>query len=235
VSKVDIFGTVHFDRPQKVQDELQEFARDADVLFSEDAGNQPTPADLRKLFFRNPSIYLMGKAVKWFWTIVSFPLVCKLDSVDSVVTERVADELNIAVIPVDKSMVHAESDVTNKTALISWVWAIIILLVFSSAVTVAVQQQLTDAVSPTLSPVLLALSAFVLAFLPSVSFAQRTLSERNDAIADNIEQFLISKEDADRGCLVVGRGHVSGVKKRLESSEVEVGEIHKSRIFRQSL
>jgi len=68
-----------------------------------------------------------------------------------------------------------------------------------------------------------------------VPFAYWTLPERDEEMANNIEDILKTRDEFDRGCLVAGRGHMEGVIEQLEESDVEVNRVHKSKFLRNTL
>jgi pheromone shutdown protein TraB len=81
----------------------------------------------------------------------------------------------------------------------------------------------------------LGLLAFLLGLLPTLPLARITLEGRDTAMGENIQKVLDSRNDVQRGCLVVGRGHLPGAEEALKSSEIELGRIHKSAFLRESL
>jgi pheromone shutdown protein TraB len=77
--------------------------------------------------------------------------------------------------------------------------------------------------------------AIAVGFLSVVPFAYWTLSERDEVMAENIEEILATNDGFNRGCLVAGRRDMDGVVEQLEESDVEVSQVHKSNWLRRSL
>lgn len=220
MAKVDVFGTKHVDRPSKVREELEEFADDADILFSEEPQPTPTPSDKRGLFLRNPTIYLTGTIVSWLWAWPGFFLTGRFSTVDVVATENVAQDNGLDIKPVDLNLHRRASDVGLAVTVLSWIWFALVVILFVLGLLALSSIDLTV--------------AFAGGFLPVFLLIRWTLSERDETMAENIEEILSMHDDLDRGCLVVGNGH-SGVAEELEERGVEVGRVHKSKFFRRNL
>lgn len=220
MAKVDIFGTLHVDRPKKVKRELAEFCTDADVLFVESPRDKPDNADEREMFLRNPIFSVTGRLLDFAWGPIGFLLTGEFEPIDGYVTEVVSQEQNIDIEPVDMNLVRRAGEVSIITTVVSWFWLILTVSVFVFG---ALQ----------LSPNLIIWAA-VLGFAPLVPFAYVTLSERDEQIAENIQHTFSTESGVQRGCLVVGRGHMSGVIEELEESDIEVDKTHKSKFCRRN-
>jgi hypothetical protein len=221
MAEVDAFGTLHVDRLGKVTDELNEFADEADVLFVEGPREEPDNSDELGMLLRNPALYLTGIILDLFWGILGFLLTRQFKPVDGVATERVAQRKELDIEPVDLNLPRRASEVGFAVTVFSWFWFAISAVIFVLGVLA--------------SSIGVLIFALAVGFLPVVPFAYWTLSERDEVMAENIEQILLTNDDLDRGCLVAGRGHMDGVITELEESDVEVSQAHKSEWLRRSL
>lgn len=221
MAEVDAFGTLHVDRLSKVTDELDEFVDDADVLFVEGPREEPDTSDKLGMVLRNPALYLTGIILDWFWGILGFLLTRRFQPVDAVATETVAQRKELDIEPVDLNLPRRASEVGPVVTVFSWLWFAIAAVVFVLGVLASSIGALIFAVA--------------VGFLPAVPFAYWTLSERDEVMAENIEEILSTNDNLDRGCLVAGGGHMDGVVEKLEESDVEVSQVHKSKWLRRSL
>jgi len=221
MTEVDAFGTLHVDRLSKVMDELDEFADDADVLFVEGPRDESDNSDELNLLLRNPALYLTGIILDWFWGIFGFILTRQFKPVDGVATEKVAQKRGLHIEPVDLNLQRRASEVSFAVTAFSWLWTAI-----------AIALSVLGLVATSIGVLVFAIA---IGFLPAVPFAYWTLSDRDEVMAENIEEILATDESLDQGCLVAGRGHMDGVVEQLEESDVEVSQVHKSKWFRRSL
>lgn len=221
MTEVDVFGTLHVDRLSKVTDELDEVADNADVLFVEGPRDEPDNSDELGMLIRNPALYLTGIILEWFWGILGLFLTCQFKPVDGVATEKVAQRRELDIEPVDLNLPRRASNVGLAVTVFSWLWFAIATIIFVLGILA--------------SSIGVLLFAIAVGFLPVVPFAYWTLSERDEVMAENIEEILSTNDDLNRGCLVAGRGHMNGVIEQLEESEVEVSQVHKSKWLRRSL
>ena len=221
MAEVDTFGTLHVDRLSKVTNELGEFAQDADVLFVEGPRDPPDNSDELGMLLRNPALYLTGTILDWFWGILGFIFTRHFKPVDMVATETVAQKKEIDIEPVDLNLPRRTSEVGLAVTAFSWLWFTIAVGIFMLGV-----------VASTIEILVLATAV---GFLPIVPFAYWTLSERDEVMAENIEEILAANDEFNRGCFVAGRRHMAGVVEQLEESDVEVSKVHKSKWLRRSL
>jgi|GEM_PF-4747983 len=218
--KVDVFGTLHVDRPGKVKAELTEFYADPDVFFVEEAREELEEGDEWELLLRNPIMRIAGAILNLIWGFAGFLLTRSWGSVDGYVVNVVAEEREIDIAPVDLNLIRRASDVPLWISALSWALSVVVLVLF--------------VLSAFFASIGLALWGVLLGFLPIRPFARRTLSERDKLMAENIEHVFAIYDDLQNGCLVVGRGHMEGVIDELEETEVEVGETHTSKFFRRN-
>ncbi|WP_436906526.1 hypothetical protein [Halosimplex marinum] len=221
MAEVDAFGTLHVDRLSKVTDELNEFADDADVLFVEGPREEPDDSDELGMLLRNPALYFTGIILDWFWGILGFLLTRQFKPVDGVATETVALRKDLDIKPVDLNLPRRASEVSLIITALSWLWFVIAAVIFVLGVLA--------------SSIGVLIFAIAVGFLPVVPFAYWTLSERDEVMAENIEEILSSNDELNSGCLVAGRGHIDGVVEELEESDVEVSQVHKSKWLRRTL
>ncbi len=221
MAEFEAFGTTHVDRPSKVAEELSEFADDADVLFIESPRSDADDSHEYNMLIRNPALYLTGIIVRWFWGIIGLFLTRQFDPVDRVVTKKVAREKDVEIEPVDLNIPRRMSEVHLVVTVLSWLWALVVgfifvLGVFASSIAVLVY-------------------AVVLGFVPIVPFSRLTLSERDEVMAENIQQIISTNDDVSKGCLIAGRDHLDSVEEELEASDIEVSCTFKSKWLRRSL
>lgn len=233
MTKVDIFGTYHLDRPAKVEEELRMFASEADVFFTEEPRVETSKSAWNRLRLYNPAAWIAGRLLNSLWQAVGFLFTRQFGPVDAVVAQRVAHERDIRMVPVDANLAHRASEVNRRLTGFSWLWALLTIFVVFVGVVGWPQLPTMYGISP--SPTFLISSGVLMGFLPIVPIAYLTLDERNETIVENIETFLEEQENATRGCLVVGHKHIDGVVEALDESAVEVGRRHKPEFFRKSL
>lgn len=221
MSKVDLFGTFHIDRPSKVKNELREFTHDTDVVFIEQPREEPTATDMIALLGRNPALWITSWLLEAVWGLLGFLVSRRFNSVDGGVTRAVAREQHLHREPVDMNLVQRASAVSLPVTIVSWGWALLCVGVFISGL----MQSLLVFVS----------GAVVIGILPGVPFACWTLAERDRVMASNIQHVLSTRNDVQRGCLVVGQGHIDGISAELDESPVNIGDVHASKLFRRSL
>jgi hypothetical protein len=234
VTRIDLFGTIRLDRPSKLRAELETFSEEADVFFVGAPSDTPTKAERRELLLRHPSVYLMGALLSLVWGLPGLLLTRQFDSVDRVVTDRVADKAGIAVEPVGPSLVRAAGDVSAMESVLSWFqFSVAVLFLFAAAVAF-VGQLLVPTVSIGVSSLPLAACGLVVGVLPAAFLARDTLSARNEAVADAAERIVSRREDIDVGCVIVGYTHIPGVKQQLDGRQVDVGRTHSSKFCRRN-
>lgn len=217
---VDIFGTYHIDRPKKVKEELSVFCDGTDVFFVEAAREEATVDHERALLLRNPVLWITAWLVGLAWGLPGLALTGRLGPVDCYVTDVVAREQNINIEPVDMSLVRRASKVGLWVSATSWILLLLAIFLFGLGVALLSSD--------------LIIWAVVVALAPVVPFAYRTLPERDETIAENIVEILDNDDSVQRGCLVVGRKHMSGVKDELEGRGVVVGKTHDPKFFCRS-
>lgn len=219
--RVDVFGTIHADRPRKVEAELSEFCDGVDVVFVEAPRESTTDADERTLLRKNPVFKITAWLLALAWGIPGLVLTGRWGPVDDYATTAVAAEHGADVEPVDKNLVRRAGEVSVWSTVLSWALLWLACSLFVLGILLPSVDHLVWAV--------------VVAFVPIVPFAYGTLGERDETMAENIEDILTAREDVQHGCLVVGRGHVRGVVEDLAETDVEVGRTHKSRFVRRTL
>lgn len=217
--QVDVFGTYHIDRPGKMKKELRDISTDAEVFFAELPREETKTSHEIQLLFRNPTLRITGWILNGFWGVFGFLLTGQFDSVDAFVTREVAHERSMEVEPVDLNLVRRASNIALPLTVASWIWFLLIVCVFVFGVFLWSDFYI--------------ISAVAMGFLPLLPFAYSTLSERDSEMAKNIEDILTSRDDVSRGCLVVGHKHMDGVIEELEKNNVEIGEKHKPKFFRE--
>lgn len=221
MTEVDGFGTLHIDRPNKVRAELTEFSDGVSVFFVEGPRNEPNEADERRLILRNPIMWVTGWILEVMWGSLGFLLTRRWGPVDGYVTDRVSQEQDIEIEPVDLNLVRRASDVSIWITLLSWIVLLLAFVLFSLAVL--------------WTSWILTVWAIVVGFAPVVPFGFGTLSERDEEMANNIEDILSNRENVQRSCLIVGRRHMDGVMDELADKDIKVGQIHKSKFLRRNL
>lgn len=219
VSRVDIFGTYHLDRPTKVESELSEFAQEVDVFFVEAPHEPTTNRDELLILLRNPVMSIAGLLLDLLWGTLGFLLTRRFGPVDGTVTDRVATEQGIEIAPVDMNLIQRASDVSLLISVVSWVMFIMSLIIIASGILFTSLGVLSWGI--------------VIGLLPLLPFVFSTLDERDDIMAQNIEDTLSSCGNVEQGCLVVGHKHMNGIVEALEDKDVQVGEQHKSKLFRR--
>lgn len=215
------FGTLHVDRLSKVVDELDEFSQEADVLFVEQPRDDPDSSDKFAMLVHNPTLYLTGIILEWFWGILGFVLTGRFKPVDEVATEVVSEKNEIKIEPVDLNLPRRASEVSVTITVLSWIWFCFVIFIFITGLIV--------------SSITVLIGAVAAGFLPIVPFARLTLAERDEIMAKNIEEVLARNTNLNMGCLVAGRGHMDGVFEQLEQSGVETSQTHESKWIRRSL
>lgn len=231
MAKVDIFGTYHIDRPQKVEEELRDFSSEANIFFTEEPREEAAQSDWITLQLRNPTVWVAARFLNVFWGILGFILSQEYDSIDSIATRKIARERDIEMVPVDATIVQRESEVSLIITIFSWFWVFLTALVLVFAVLLWPKSLIVYGIP--LSPIFFGSFAMAMSFIPVVPLAYLTLDERNDVIAGNIEKIFDERADLTRGCLVVGHKHIDGVVEALENSSVEVDNTHKPKFFRR--
>lgn len=223
-----LFGTTHIDRPRKLERELYEFTENVDFLMSEHPREEPDFSDTLRVLIRNPSILIMGWILDVIWGVPGYLLTRSFGPLDTTVTNSVARERGLDIEPVDMNLRKRASEINILITLLSWFWAGVtvvtflfgFLLIFTGLFYVAL---------------VVIIAGVAVGFAPVVPFALGTLSERDDVMAKNIEEVLTERGSSQIGCLVVGRGHLDGIKENLEDNSIEVDEFHKSKFLRRSL
>lgn len=218
--QVDVFGTYHIDCPNKVKDELIEFAQETDVFFVEAPYDPVSTKDEMKIFLRNPLILFAGLLLDILWGSLGFLLTRSFGPVDATVIGRVAEKYGIDIAPVDVNLIQRSSEVSLLISVTSWILFVLILLLIAFGILFT-------------SFGIIAWGLFI-GILPIIPLAYLTLDERDGTMAKNIENTLKTSDDIERGCLVVGHKHMSGVVEDLKQRDVEVGKQHKSKVFRRS-
>jgi hypothetical protein len=221
MAEFEAFGTAHVDRPSKVAEELSEFADDADVLFIESPRSDADDSHEYNMLIRNPALYLTAIILEAVWGIIGFILTRQFDPVDRVVTKKVAREMGVDIEPVDLDIPRKMSEVHPIITVLSWLWIVLVALV----AVLGILEWSTTIIA----------YAVVLGFVPILPFAELTLSERDEVMAENIEQILSTNDDVSKGCLIAGRDHLDGVEEELEASDIQVSQTFKSKWLRRSL
>ena len=218
--KLNVFGTVHIDRPGKVKSELEGVSDSIDIIFIEHPRDNPDSTDKRKLLLRNPSLWITSWVISIVWGIPGFLITRSFDSVDAAVTRSVAHEKELVVEPVDMNLMRLGSNISPLITTLSWIWFLLMIFAFAYGIL--------------LFSNFLILMVIVMGLLPIAPFAYRTLSDRDKIMAENIEEILTSQEDINKGTLVVGRKHMDGIASELEDTSVEIDKRHKSKFFRRN-
>lgn len=226
--KINLFGTTHIDRPQKLKNELFEFCEDTDYLMSEHPREDPDFSDTLRVLIRNPSILIMGWILDVIWGVPGFLLTKRFGPLDTTVTNSVAHERGLDVEPVDMNLRKRASEVNILITLLSWIWAGVTMVAFLLGFLLVFTGQFFVAL-------VMIVAGVAAGFAPVVPFALGTLSERDIVMAKNIKEVSTERGSSQIGCLVVGRGHLDGIKEHLEDHSVKVGEFHKSKFLRRSL
>lgn len=221
MAEFEAFGTTHVDRPSKVAEELSEFADDADVLFIESPRSDADDSHEYNMLIRNPALYLTAIVLEAVWGIIGFILTRQFDPVDRVVTKKVAREKGVDIEPVDLDIPRKMSEVHLVVTVLSWLWIALVALV----AVLGILEWSTTIIA----------YAVVLGFVPILPFAELTLSDRDEVMAENIEQILSTNDDVSKGCLIAGRDHLDGVEEQLEASDIQVSQMFKSKWLRRSL
>jgi hypothetical protein len=229
--QIDIFGTFHIDRPEKVKRELSEFSNEVDVFFSEEA-RVDTELSEHELLLRNPTFWFVGILVDLFWGIPGFLLTRQFDPVDAVITDEVAKEQNICIKPVDAHLAGRLTNIPLVLTVASWLWFLMTVSVFIFGLSLWSKSVLLFGIP--LSTRFFATLAIAIGFLPVVPFAYYSLSDRDSKMAENIESILNDSDDLNRGCLIVGHKHINGVVEELEDSSIRVGKVYKPKFFRRN-
>lgn len=218
--EVDIFGTYHIDRPSKVKSELTEFSEGADVFFVEAPREESDNDDEWTLTLRNPIMQITSWILNFLWGILGFLLTGRWGPVDGYVTDVVAQEQEIDIEPVDMNLVRRASDISIRMTILSWFLLLLALALFVLGGLFVYWP--------------LVIWAIVVGFAPIVPFAYGTLSERDERMVENIEHVFSIRDDVENACLVVGHRHMDGVRNELAETDIEVGELHKSKFFRRN-
>jgi hypothetical protein len=233
MGQIEIFGTYHVDRPNKVEQELRDFSEEAEIFFVEQPQDPANVEDWASLLNRNPAMFIAGWILNLFWAIPGFLLTRQFDSVDSYVTRQVAQERNLDIDPVDLNLVPYLSNIWMVWTAISWMWAIFVLATLAFGV--ALSPKILLVYGFPLTPVFIFSTGILFGFLPIVAFARLSLPKRDGVIAQNIHEDLESMEEIDHGCLVVGRKHIEGVSDELEDRGIMVAKTHDPKFLRRSL
>jgi hypothetical protein len=233
MSRVDIFGSYHVDRPSKVRAELSEFSAGADVFFTEDPREDPNADETPNVETRNPAFWLMARLVDVVWGVIGFLLTRQFRSVDAAVTRQVAQNRDIPIEPVDKDLTTAASIVSLPVTILSWLWFVLVLVVAAFAVATYPFALLVFGLPVPWT--FFGGMSVLLGFGPVAPFALLTVSDRDRAMAANIEEILTERGEINKGVLVVGDRHVEGVVAELEDGPVEVGETHSSTLFMRTM
>lgn len=226
---VDVFGTVHIDRPNKVREELSEFSESAEIFFIE-SPREVDSSDLGNLLRRNPALWITSWILHVVWGLPGFLLTRNFESIDSSVTREVAESRNLDIEPVDLNLMRRASDVNRYVTGLSWFWVCLIPIV----VTYGFMTSPIFLGPVSFGPVFFAGLAVLMGFLPIAPFAHFTLEERDEETVENIENLLSERDDVQKGCLIVGHKHMDGIVEELEESTVTVGEKHRSKFLRKS-
>ena len=227
MTRVDIFGTLHIDRPRKVKIEIDEFLGDVDVVFVEEPKIPSTPADEKDLLLRNPIMRITGSILNVFWGALGFLMTRHFGPVDRFIVDEFAEKQDVEIEPVDLNLVRRAADVSLPTTIGSWAWFVLTILLFAWGF-LALLFDVTASLN-------ILLFAAAIGFIPVAPFARLTLADRDREMAKNIEDAIRDRDDIDSACLVVGRGHMSGVVEKLEEKDVEIGDTYKSKWLRRGL
>ena len=138
--RLDLFGTIHFDRLSKVEDELTDYVReaDADAVFVEWPADTITGRTAARAAIRVPLVLLGGIVLNLMRSPYYLLFNRRFDSTEHVATERLPPET--PVHSVDRSLVSVMTESGPLAIALSWLVLIAFLVIapIQTAVTVGV-------------------------------------------------------------------------------------------------
>jgi uncharacterized membrane protein (DUF485 family) len=204
---------------------MESKCQNVDVVFTESPRKKTSWEDRSALFWRNPSFLIGGILWKCILGVIGLIAIQRFTSIDHAVALSFAEDHDLPVVPVDSNAVRQGAKVGIGLTLVSWV--LFLLAVSGGAATLAVATSGFPRAGLTIG-----LASFVLVFIWVPVYARTTVSERDKVMSKNIRDAMKTREDVSKGVLVVGNGHVPGVKENMDRAGVEVEECHQSRFAR---
>ena len=256
MSRLSLFGAIHFDRRAKVEDELREFVatEDADAIFIEWPGENVTRRTVALAVLRAPAM-LLGTFFVGLIQGVGFALFNRrLDSTEHVVAKRLSERYPVHEI--DRNLLSLMTDSGLVGSVVNWavligflvltpvqtVITIIAILVGGGVTNVAALRSrrlaALTAVCAALGLLALAVVTDLLAgwFLLALALAfivlmKRTLDTRNGHMTERIET-ITSEKGYDSSVLVTGAAHLPGMVKRASDAGFALGRTYTPRWLR---
>ena len=257
-----LFGVLHPDRAGKVTAELDDYARDADVIFIE---HPLEPFGLRpfaRLLVRTPALFVGMVLYSFVLYHLLLPLTGTLQGAEVSAVRSVADERRLPIHEVDDHPIEMVADAGPWWMASNWAITLLFLGLFP-AVTLGTIGVLAGVVAATRLVAAVDRRAALLLALPLVwaggylllfsgvfeglpvgllllggmlSFrftVVRTLGSRNEHMLDRIEE-IVEREGYETGCLVTGKAHLSGIIEAAEDRDLHVSRSRVSKWLRRS-
>lgn len=256
-----LFGVIHIDRPEKVATELEEYASETDALFIEYPEEDPSWRVYARCLLKAPAVFF-GFV---FIGLVQMPLfvlfnreIGSLLSTEMIVAQRLSDEYDLPLHPVDDHPLFIAADgqwawiVINWAVVIGlavlWPWwlaasvgTILIPWLIVSSINRAVPALgvFASAVVPWsalaigtwsgfFSPLVIAAILFVFLLLFKTTF-----DKRNEHMLQRI-QTLSTDHDYEQVCLITGKAHLGGLIQLAQETDLSVSRARVSKWLRSS-
>lgn len=259
LSALQLFGVVHADRPDKVADELDEFADGVDALFIEAPGNAIAIRTILRCLLKTP-LFGLGMVLMSF---VHWPLyvLCQhhLVPAERLAAERLRDRHDLPIHQVDEHPVEPMADagawwiLPNWIAFVAVLWlshldglvTAITVLVAYGFVTVVARRNRRVASVIVIPTVILTVFGLIYvgyfslllelgALLAQLVTVWLTLAPRNRTMLRRSRR-IADEEGYESACLITGRAHLSGTLDiGRDDDDLPITRVHRLKWLRRS-
>ena len=256
MSRLSLFGAIHFDRRSKVEDELSEFVatEDADAIFIEWPGEDITRRTVALAALRAPAMFLGTLFIGLIQGIGFVLFNRQLDSTEHVVAKRLSKRYPVHEI--DRNLLSLMTGSGLAGSAVNWTVLVGFLVLTpvqtaTTAVAILVGGGVTNvaalrsrrlaalaAICATIGLLALVVVTDVLAgwFLLTLALAfivlmKQTLGTRNEHMAERIET-IASEEGYESSVLVTGAAHLPGMVEHASDASLALGRTYTPRWLR---
>ena len=258
MSRLSLFGAIHFDRRSKVEDELSTFAAgdDADAIFIEWPGEDITRRTVVLAALRAPAMFLSTLFVGLIQGVGFALFNRQLDSTEHVVAKRLSERYPIHEI--DRNLLSLMASSGLVSSAVNWAVLVgfLVLTPVQTATTIVailVGGGVTNGAAlrsrrlAALAAVCAAIGLFALVvvtdvlagwFLLALALAfivlmKQTFDTRNEHMAERIAA-IAREEGYDSSVLVTGAAHLSGMVEQANDAGLSVERKYTPRWLRPS-
>jgi uncharacterized RDD family membrane protein YckC len=251
VTRIRLFGSIHYNTRSIVEDDLEAFAEGADAIAIENSRFGRTPQEIALVMLQFPFLTL-----SWHVYALLGSLLAILFNRDLLATEQAA-ALSVAgereVHSVDRHPIALLAEGHPGWAILDWlafivitaIWPVSVLATIGIAaglITCGVIRKRYDQRGVAVAGVLLVelITAgllldstidgrlFLVGMLATVVLARRTVAHRDEVMLADVAR-LAEAHDYDRICLTTGYGHVPGMVERAADHGLVVDTVFKQR------